>query len=279
MQEKKEKNYKKVTLRDLGANLPVIRRLSDGQPIEKRNFSFIEWDMTIEEKLADLKEKSNSMGKFVSGMLHMMIADFCGQDFQALSKEEKTIIINQLEYSNILYMYIYLRVEELGDELRLDVQCPHCGKQNKDFACSLLDMDVHVKDKEHERTLVYDLNKPITVGDKIVTGLKLDIAKWEAMESADAETSENSAKVKQLVFNSSIVGALVEDGKPFPGYADVKSIVKSLKKRDIEKLGGVIHENNCGPAMAVKGDCVHCKKEWFKELNWSYDYFFGNSSL
>lgn len=281
MTEKKEEtlNYKKVTLAELSNNLPIIRRTVDGKPIEKRNFSFIEWDMTIEEKLSDLKQKAKSMGEYVTNMLNMLLADFCGQDFQKLSKEEKILALSQLEYSNIIYMYVYLRVEELGDELRLDVQCPHCLKMNKDFVCSLNDMDVHVKDAEHARTVDYDLKKPITIDEKIVTGLKLDIAKWEAMEKADPDQSDNSAKVKQLIFNSSIAGAYVEDGKPFPGYADIGRIVKGMKKIDIERLSGVITKNNCGPAMMVKGDCVHCRKEWFKELNWSYDYFFANSSL
>lgn len=275
----KKLNYKKITLKELGANLPIIRRLPDGKPLDKREFSFIEWDMTIEEKLSDLKEKSKSMGEYVSAMLSLLIADFCGQDFQKLSKEEKILALSQLEYSNIIYMYVYLRVEELGDELRLDVTCPFCAKLNKDFACSLYDMDVHVKDAEHERTVDYDLQKPITIDEKIVTGLKLDIAKWEAMEKADPDQADNSAKVKKLIFNSSIAGAYVEDRKPFPGYADVGRIVKSLKKIDIEKLAKTIIQNNCGPAMTVKGDCVHCRKEWFKELNWSPDYFFANSSL
>lgn len=281
MTAKKEenKNHKVITLKDLGPVLPITRFIAD-KPVEKLDFSFLEWDMTVEEKLAEIKAKAKSMGQFINQMMSLLLDRFCGQDFQAMTKEERLISLNQLEYPNMMYMYVYLRVEELGDELRLDVNCPHCGKLNKDFVCSLHDMEVHAKGVEHARKIDFTLKKPILMAnEQIITGLKIDIAKWDAMENADAELSENDAKVKQLLFNSSICGASVGDGEPMKGFVDVQTIVKKLKKIDIERLGQAIAQNNGGPMMAVKGKCQHCAKEWAKLLNWGYDYFFDNSSL
>lgn len=274
-----KKAFRKTTLGELGANLPIVRRMADGKPIEARNFSFLEWDMATEEKIADIKKNAKSAGQFVNAMFGLMLDQFCGQDFQSKSKEDKLITINQLEFSNVMYLYIYLRVEELGDEMRLDVACPHCSKLNKDYRCSLNSLDVDVKDPDHEHKKVYDLRKPIELNGKMVTALEIDVAKWSFMESAEPEIAENEAKMKALLFRSSIVGAFEGEGKRFEGFVDQESIVKKIKKVDIEKLALTIAENNCGPKMVISGDCVHCKKEWFKPLNWSYDYFFDSSSL
>ena len=112
---KVEKSSYVQTLQELGPNLPIQTKLN-GQYVKDRSFSFIEWDMELEEKLSKLQAKSKNIGTFINQMLCTVLDNFCGIDFQSLKDHEKTLMINQLEYTNVMYMYIYLRVEELGEE-------------------------------------------------------------------------------------------------------------------------------------------------------------------
>ena len=53
MSEFKDKNYRVTSLAELGPNLPVLPKNSDGNYIKDRSFGFVEWDMELEEKIAE----------------------------------------------------------------------------------------------------------------------------------------------------------------------------------------------------------------------------------
>ena len=289
--------YRVTTLRELGPNLPIPIILQDGTILPKRSFSFLEWDMDMEEILSKAKSKAKTVGLFINNMMGHILDDLCGQSFQDLSEGERALKINQMEFSNVMYMYIYLRVEELGPTIRMDVGCPSCGQLNKDWRGDLNDLEIRVKDapvsavegkdgkkgteesKGHSRTCEYELRKPLLMEDKkVITSLKLNIGKWDSMEKADAEVAKNPAKMKRLLFESAIVGVSEKD-KPVEGFYDIEQVIRKLKKVDIEMCMTEMVENNAGPIMAIQGECVHCGTEWYKELDWSYDYFLDSSSL
>ena len=276
----KEALYRVSTLDEIGSQLPIPRLGADGRLLPQRDFSFLEWDMEVEEKISEIQSKAKNVGHMVSQMLCLLLDQFCGQDFQSIPDEQKILIINQLEFTNVMYMYIFLRTEELGFDLKMDVTCPVCKKLNKGFMADLRTLEVHAKDEEHKRRHQYDLIKPILMenGD-VVSGITYDISKWDTMERATPDVADNAGKMKQLLFRSSIVSgeATTQDGKTKQYPVDL--IVKKLKKIDIEKISAAVTENNSGPLMAMKGKCIHCASEWFKVLDWGYQSFFDSSSL
>lgn len=276
---KKVDRYRVTTLGELGSSLPVVVKTMDGSLVEKRDFNFREWDMGIEEEISDLQKDSSDVGDFVNRMLCLLLDQFCGQDFQSKKPHEQTILINQLEFSNVMYMYIYLRTEELSSSLKMDVGCPNCKKLIEDYVVDLKDLEVHVKDKKHSRSEDYILIKPIRLEDgKIITGLRMDVAKWDSLEGVSKEIAENSGKMKTKLFKSSIVGALDAKG-PIKDFVNTEVLIRKLKKIDIEKISTLVMKNNGGPSMVIGGTCTHCKTEFLKALDWRYDYFFDSSSL
>ena len=85
--------------------------------------------------------------------------------------------------------------------------------------------------------------------------------------------------MKQLLFKSSIVAGIATNSQGEEKQYPVDLILKKIKKIDIERISKAITENNAGPSMGLKGNCVHCGAEWFRVLDWSYNYFFDTSSL
>lgn len=276
----KPKLYRKTTLDDLGPNLPVLRSDDAGKPIEGRGFSFLEWDMETEEKISEIQKKAKNVGQMVSQMLCLLVSDFCGKDFQSLPRPEQILTINQLEFTNVMYMYVYLRTEELGYDLKMDVTCPSCKKLIKDFVADLRTLEIHAKDEDCTRLHTYHLQKPILLDDgAVVESVTYDVSKWDTMERATADVADNAAKMKQLLFRSSIREASLQDGKTSKRVIPVETVIKRMKKVDIERIANAITENNGGPLMAMKGVCIHCGSEWFRMLDWSYNYFFDSSSM
>ncbi len=278
--EKPKEQHRKTNLQTLGNNFPILTFDGPTQKFRaKRSFSFLEWDMGIEEKIAEYKAKSKTVGEFVSKIFSILLDDFCGIDFQKQSPEQRLLLINQLEIPNVMYAYLCLRIEELGHELRMDVPCPHCKKMNKDWRGDLRTIEIGVKDEEHQRKVLYDLVKPIRMGDeKTVVEFELDVPKWDAMENVSMEVAENEAKFKREIFKSSIVSFKLGDAKD-ASFTDKDEVISKLKKVDIEKCMKVALENAAGPIMSIGGKCTHCSTEWVKPLNWGYDYFFDSSSL
>ena len=277
---KKPEKFEVTDLRTLGPRLPIPPTDSDGKPLSDVTFTFNEWDMETEEHLAELKRKANHIGHFTSQMLGVLLADFCGSDFQKLTKEEKILKLSQLDFSNVMYMYIYLRYDELGEEIKFDITCPVCRRMIRDFVADLGDLQINAKDpKQHAYDFLYELKRPIIIPEQgTITKLKFRGSKWEAMEKADVETSQNAGKMKKVMFKSSLIGAEGEDG-PLKGFVDLEFILKRMKKIDFEMAMRDVVENNAGPAMLVKGKCPHCTSEWFRALDWTYDSFFDSSSL
>lgn len=280
-QEEESKFHRVTTLGELGPNLPIIRRDSEGKPISDRSFSFLSWDMEAEEKISDMRAKARNVGDAVNKMMCMLIDQFCGQDFQAKKPEDKTLLVNQLEFPNVMYMYIWLRVEELGPELKLNLTCPNisCRKTINDYMADLNTLNVHVKDADHDRLMHYELRKPINLeSGQLITGFELDISKWEYMESADKNIAQNQARMKQTMLRSSINGFMEGDSK-VESYLDPLQVIKKMKKVDIEKSIWDLTTNNSGPDMRIGGKCPHCDNEFVKVLDWSFDSFFDSSSL
>ena len=273
MKEKTEENKNTKTLGELGLNLPIFTGSDD------RSFSFKDWDMETEEKLSDLQSKSKNVGEFVRQMMNLLLDEFQGKDWESYLEEEKIVTLSKLHFPNMMYMYVALRVEELGHELAFDsITCPSCAKQIRDFRADLRTLDIIMKDSEEDLVRDYELKKPLLLGNQTITGLKVGVTKWGALESVPAEKASNGASVKKALFESSISGA-TNNSEDIEGMIDFKTLIKKIKKIDIEKISKLITENNGGPDMIVGGQCPHCQSDFVKPVDWGYEIFFDSSSL
>lgn len=275
---KKVATSRRTTLDDLGLQFPV-----HNDKFDEQTFSFLEWDMDVEEKLSDLQSKHGSnVGIFVRHMMDLLLDTIYGKDYQSLSKEEKTIVLSQLHFPDMMYMYMSLRVEEMGEDLLFEnITCPnhHCRKLIPEFVADLRTLEVVCKDKEHNKTFDYELKRPIIMEGRKepITGLRLEITKWASLENVPSEKAGNEGFIKKSMFNSSIQSALT-NGEVVEGFVDLKTLVRKIKKADQNKLGNAITDNNGGIDMIVGGECPHCKAEFVKPIEWGYDSFFGSSS-
>lgn len=267
---------RKTTLEKLGPNLPIPLPPTKDQKFTT-DFSFKSWGLSEDKTIGEIKRKAQYMGPFINKVLGLMLHKCGGVDFAASDDSKKEYMLNQMPMMNVLYMWIYLRYDQLDEMIRLDVGCPGCGRMNKNFTASLAGLDVDVVEKDDKEIAEYVLKKTFTLDKKdseVVKNLKIRRTPWEAMDRADDETTTNQGKITELIFHKSIVGCNDETG-----YVDFEKVAKKIRKRDIERLSIEIQDHNAGPSLAIEGKCAFCPVTFFRQLDWSYDTFFGNSSL
>lgn len=266
----KSDTIKNVQIRELKNHLPVETKGKIDQ-----SFTFIDWGMNEEKQIAKIKEKNPSMGKFISAVLALMLNTLNGEDFKNKKDGEKKLIINQMPMANVLYMYVYLRYDQLGEEVKMAFPCPFCGHTNKDFNADLNDIDVDCKCGAYEDVVEYKLKKPITLekGQQLVDTLKIGIAKWDVMEKADSQEANDEASMKEHTFRCSIVG-VNGDVKVLPD-----EIIRKLKKIDIERIHKIISTHNAGATIQAEIKCPKCKASYTRQVDWGYENFFGLGSL
>lgn len=277
LEEKKKSEVEPIqekTFLEQGLNLPIFTGSTD------RSFTFKEWDMDMEEKIAELYRKGKSNGIFVREMMDELLETFQGKEWSEYGKEEKLLLFNNICFTNMLYLYKALRIDEVDHELTFDkVACPHigCNHVHENFVVDLRTLDVIVKNTEESLKKHYELKKPFMLGEQLITGINYTVATWGAMESLGMDGMGNMAKVKKAFFNSAIQGATSE-GKNIEGFVDKKSLIKKIRKTDQTKLSDEIAENNGGAGMAIGGKCENCKREFVQLVDWKYDVFFDSSS-
>ena len=169
-----------------------------------------------------------------------------------------------------------MRYDQLGEEINLSFDCQYCKNKVTDFVANLEDIDIDCKVGEYDEVVPYKLKKPITLekGQRLVDSIKIGLAKWDVLESADRVKSIDEASMKEHTFRRSILGIMGDDT---PILAD--DIIKKMKKIDIELLHGEISKHNAGPSIQAEVECSKCGKSFLHQIDWGYEGFFGIGSL
>lgn len=261
----------KTTLRELGNKLPIeIKNKKD------QFFKFKNWGMEEEKAIAKLKSDNPNMGRFISKLMYLLLDTLHGEDFGGQEEKNKILIINQMPMANILYMFIYLRFDQLSEDIAMGFHCPNCQKLIKNWVADLGDLDVDCKINDWEETVTYKLKKPITLskGDQLIDNLKLSVAKWDAMERADEKVATNDAIRQEHQLRSCLKGS-----EGFEGFLDPLEVINKLRKIDLEYIQKTISDHNAGPSIQAEVQCDRCQHKYLQMIDWSYDSFFGASSL
>lgn len=260
------------TLAELGGTCPVPNR--DGKIA---TFKFRPWRMTEEKEIGQIKAKNQNLGLFVRSVFEYMLTEYNGRDWSSYTAAERKLLINQMSWGNIFYMYVYLRFDALGAEMKMqDMQCPTCTAPISNYVADLSSLEVRTADPDSPKNIIYKLRKPVTVGEVKVTGIKIGYTPWDAMEKLQANT-KNLGTVKEAMIAGSVEGSVAED----VGEVNLNkhTVLKELAKRDLEGIYDLLDKHNGGPVLGLEIDCPACAFKWTAALNWTYDYFFGNSSL
>lgn len=260
------------TLAEQGPSLPI--GIDTGTELAKLIHHRV-WKTRDERELGKLKKPKMNMSQYVGTVLaHLydVVGPWVFND--EMKPDERRVRIASMYMADVFYMYVWLRMNVIGEKLKMNVVCPQQGCQHKfPFTGDLNTIEVYTASSAKELGSFYELRDPIEIRHKTVRTFRMGPARWGIVESFGADIS-NEALGKIATVRGSITGL---DDDP----ADVMLVddeLDELSKRDFEGLLAHVNTDFYGPKMVIEGVCPRCETEFASMIDWRYDSFFSTSS-
>jgi|GEM_PF-6584803 len=262
------------TLADFGKRLPI--GYVDEAGVRHDKFELRDWDWDLEERIGAALEGAEGadapFGRYISGIMSEAVKSVGTIDLDALKPAQRLGLLSRMYYSDMLYMYVWVRIEGLGHSLKLEpFKCKKC-KRMIDFVGDLRQMEVQAVEGDPTKEIV--LEHGLTYADKPRKKVKVATLRWSFFEAPEFEQAMRNPATMYLL---TLQGGVVEvDGAPKPAYL-TREHVKTMKRPEIVRLVREINNIGGGPVMSIEGACPHCKTGFEESIDWSYADFFGRS--
>ncbi len=222
------------------------------------------------------KSRAITTGKLVGHLLGVVCEQLGPYKFATMERDaEKQLSVSMMHMVDVLYAYLFARVESLGPQIILPTSCPNC-RTRLEPVVDLNQMDVKVLDSDNLVDLTYDvelqdgliwrgeLRKKVTIGQPT----------WLSMDSPElqGESGMNVATRETEVVRNAIVAV---DGIPTTLTTED---LEGMTIKDSTALLATISKNMPGPELLVNHSCPACSFEWQDSVEWGYDSFFRASS-
>lgn len=265
---------KSVLLKNQGARLPL--GVESGSQYIK-DIAVRPWKMKEERELGALRDnnKDANVAQYVSMVLGTMCTQLGPHDFTAPSMklEQKQLAIGQMFLGDVFYAYVYLRLQSLGPDLILNLNCPTCQNKIENFAADLNSIEVKTCENLAAACWEHELINPISIRGNEVTHLVFGPPRWNALEMLKGQ---GMGVAKPAMIHASIHG--VGQLETAQQMVITEAELDEMSKRDIERVTKLIDEHHIGPSMAVEGKCGKCRRDFRLPIDWGYDGFFGDST-
>lgn len=277
--------FTKYKLKEWGARFP-IGELVNGTLV--KDFSLKELFHPQEKALGIYKSQNQhkAYNNVVTKILALMFTKFGGKPFKhepsdtEQDEAKRMLDVSKLLMADVIYAYIYARVQELGTELWypfVHEACKYEGRAKYD----LEDLDVIVCDEPERLLQEVELVHGIRWRDgSIKKKAYVQPIRWFDMCSDDAKEAQSEQTLLELhmVEKSTLVEVTGSEGAVVrvpPSEAEFAS----LRKIDIGRIGTAIEDLNLGARVVSEGKCPGCKKDYFQPIDVMYESFFSDASL
>lgn len=273
------------TLEELGANLP-IGSLSGGK-LEK-SFEIRPFKTKIDRHLATWVR--NNQGKHselileackVPKLLSMLCSSKGKQAFTVTDKGDSTAEaeanIYKWHYGDVLYMWLYARVQSVGKMLTYPVACPNagCTYSVHDALFDLSQTEINVLEDPSELYQWVKLRDPFVLRDNktILKSVKLGPVAWSTFTKPGVLDSEVGAFDVTSLRDS--ICAINENDQQ--KYNMLDSEIDEFSKFDFVTINQKASETSAGPSMQTTIKCPLCNFPITNLLQWTYESFFEDS--
>jgi hypothetical protein len=212
------------------------------------------------------------VAKFVS----LICSQFGGRGLALTESGDSTPEAEIMMYSawlaDVMYAYVFARIQSLGSELEVNLTCKFCEKPAKGiFDLNTAEVDV-LEDVETLEMWVA-LQRPFKDRNgKRVGKLHMQPTTWSTM----LKPGVFSGKMDQINYaglQDCVVGTDQFEGE----YRLLTSEIDEIERIDVVEVQRATQDIAAGLAMQTSIECPHCKRTNTEALNWSFDYFFGSS--
>jgi hypothetical protein len=278
---------RRTTIGELGAKLPI--GTLTGRQLTK-DFQLRPYKSRIDRAVGDWLEANAAKYSSPAVREAARVAKFCslicsqfGDKAFALTAEgdstpEAEVTIYSRWYADIMYLYVFARIQALGPQLEVSFVCPRCKKSAKGIY-DLNTMEVDVIDDAADLEKWIDLTRPFKDRNtQRISRLKMRPITWATMLKPGVFSGVMD-QITQAGLEDSICGT---DANPETGLTLQE--IDEIERIDVVKLNHETQDLAAGLELKTSVACPHdndngepCGHVDEDAMNWTFDYFFGSS--
>jgi len=268
------------TLNEYGQRLPIgLVDESTNPHTLKKEFELKKFDWQTERaasktwKRVMRREGTTFLDEIIVKLSHTL-KSLGGTSLEKHNIDKKMQILYEMFPGDVFYMYVWLRVESLGNEFALTkVKCPACGHIIQEFPVDLSTIEINTRDN------IDDIYHEITLRDGFEamgeTRKKITMrpSTFRAMVQGDVE---DDAEFFANVFKGSVIAI---EGMP-PDTTLTDADIEQMSPRDRALVRGEVDFMSGGPRWDVVINCPNekCKVQFDHLIDWRFSNFFRLSS-
>jgi len=274
---------KKTTLAELGSRLPI--GFQEGNTLQK-DFGLRPFKTKVDRHLAawiknnagkhdDVTLEACKVAKLLSLLVSHVNGAACPVTPQGDSTPEFEAQIYNWFFADVMYAYMYARVEALGSTMLLPVVCPNCRYSTEEAKVDLSTTEISTVESVEELYKWVDLQHPLLLRDGRTTlqSVKIGPVRWSTYCKPGVLASEVAA-FDPTSLRDSICAINRDDSK---AYSMTNAEIDELHKLDFERINHQAGAVLAGPDITTTVRCPSCNFPITGLLQWTYNFFFGLS--
>jgi len=267
-----ENKIKLVLLSDNGPVLPI--GTVDTSGVYHKDLEIRPWRMKEETELGDVMEQQQNIrfGKYVTLVLSKMCTKLGMYDFTSMNDIEKAVVVGQMYMADILFAYLWLRIQSMGHKMPVEMWCPNC-RHNFMLGADLRTVEIRTIETIEDAEWGYKLRQPFQIRNINVEEFIIRPPRWVAIEAIKGQTGRNFGKLKLSIIHGSVFALGGQEPLPLASHE-----FDEMRKIDFETLTMEIDQKTIGPDFSIEASCPECNFKFKNMIQWASEDFFGVSS-
>lgn len=271
-----------TTLKEWGPRFPIGFPSKDSLA---KDFSLRPFKARIDRHLGNWKEANGArynagqlLAMQTAKLLSLLVSKAGGADLSLLddgdSSAASELAIQKWFFSDVLYAYVFARVQNLGPELEAPLSCP---MQNCKFSgvgqFDLNTVEVRAAETRSDLTSWVDMKRPFLLRDgTMCKSVRVDPIRWSSMTRPGVMSGNMGA-----IALASLQDAIGAVNRKDEAYTLIESELDEIEKIDRVRIDRIAGGLVAGVDMTTTIPCPKCKAPIVNPLDWTYDFFFGSS--
>lgn len=269
----------KTTFAAFGQNLPIGVRTPTGRFV--RSFEVGAYDTKEEREIGKLRKGSNMQaGRTVMAVMATLLSNWGGnENFPRENVNTRMAKLQEAFMVDLLYAYIHTRIETVGGDYAIGMTCPAC-EHEWEWIADLNEMELLAapgKFEDADLEVVWKLRRPIPFGETVLDEVVLGPALWGT--TTQVPRSPSVSDVKLTLVRGAIRAFRSSASPDTPQQPASSHLLDRVHKLDLERLVGVSERKLPKIDTELEVCCPNCEHTWTHDMLWTFDFFFGASSL
>lgn len=232
--------------------------IKDEMGVLHKEIELIEMNGLVDETIAKPEIRSN-LGKIVGAVISVCLRRVGSFTPQKLGRTKWEKLIQEMYMGDRDFIMLKLREITYGDDLEMDLQCPHCQEKFRHIVEIANDIEIKSPLGEPD-SIPFELPKGVKNSEGVtVTNGRFKLPTGFDQEQMDSLLRKNPGQANTTLLTRSIREL---------GDIDVNSVlVRSMNKRDRDYLIQHLAENMFGPKMVLDINCPSCNEAFDTGVN------------